>query len=66
MKDANTQITHCYLTLQPFKVKVFHRPDAQMVVADLLSSGARGVICSSAAGEQCVQGVVLGEADPHS
>lgn len=47
-------------------IKVFHRPDVQMVVAGFLSSGASGVICGSAAGEQWVQGVVLGEADPQS
>lgn len=52
MKDAYMQMTHWYLALQPFKLKMTHSLGSQMVVADFLSPGegtelaAGGVCCS--------------------
>ncbi len=43
MKDTNARITRWYLALQPFKLKVVHRPGVQMAVADFLSrNGGKG------------------------
>lgn len=38
MKDANMWLACWYLLLQPIKFTVVHRPGAQMVMADFLSS----------------------------
>ncbi len=42
MKDTNARITRWYLALQPFKLKVVHRPGVQMAVADFLSRNGGG------------------------
>lgn len=42
MKDLNVWITQWYLALQPFKLKVLSRLEAQMVIANYAaSSGLR-------------------------
>ncbi len=44
MKDTNPSpgITRWYLALQPFKLKVIHRPGTQMTVTDFLSRNGGG------------------------
>lgn len=34
MKDTNSRITHWYLSLQPFKFRVLHKPGVQMAMGD--------------------------------
>ncbi len=52
MKDTNPSpgITRWYLALQPFKLKVIHRPGTQMTVTDFLSRNGGGGVRGLQAG----------------